>query len=335
MSQRRVVAITGASAGVGRAAARAFAADGWDVGLMARGEDGLAGARRDVEQEGRLGLDVVTDVADPEAVEEAAEQIERGLGPIDVWVNNAMVTVMSEIVDMTPDEFRRVTEVNYLGTVHGTLAALRRMVPRDHGTIVQVGSVLAYRAIPLQSAYCATKFAVRGFTDSLRSELLHGGSKVHLTMVQMPALNTPQFGWSRCRFDRQPQPVPPIYQPEVAADAIVFAAKSDRRELWVGGQAAVTMFLNKWAPGGGDRYLAEHGYDDQFLDQPIAPDRQDNLYEPVPGDHGAHGIFGDRAKDDSAELWVAEHPAWTAAAAGGILALLGGALAWAGRSAGR
>lgn len=332
MSERRVVVVTGASAGVGRATARAFAADGWDVGLLARGMDGLAGARREVAQAGRRALAIPVDVADADAVESAAEQIEGKLGPIDAWVNNAMVTVMSEIVDMTPEEFRRVTEVNYLGTVHGTLAALRRMVPRDRGAIVQVGSALSYRAIPLQGAYCATKFAVRGFTDSLRTELLHRGSNVRLTMVQMPALNTPQFGWSKSRFDRHPQPVPPIYQPEVAAEAILHAAKSDRRELWVGGQAAVTTFLNKLAPGVGDRYLAKTGYDSQFTDRPVDPDRRNNLWEPVPGDHGAHGIFDDEARDDGAELWAAEHPVWTAAAAGGVLALLGGALAWASRS---
>lgn len=332
MSERRVVVVTGASAGVGRATARAFAADGWDVGLLARGLDGLEAARREVEEMGRRAAVVVVDVADAGAVEEAAAQVERELGPIDVWVNNAMVTVMSEIVDMTAEEFRRVTEVNYLGTVHGTLSALRRMVPRDRGTIVQVGSALAYRAIPLQGAYCATKFAVRGFTDSLRTELLHRESKVHVTMVQMPALNTPQFGWSKCRFDRHPQPVPPIFQPEVAAEAILHAAKSDRRELWVGGQAAVMIFLNKLAPGVGDRYLAKNGYDSQFIDRPIDPDRQNNLWEPVPGDHGAHGIFDERAKDESAELWAAEHPVWTAVAAGGVLALLGGAIAWASRS---
>ncbi len=335
MSKRRVVVVTGASAGVGRAAVRAFAADGADVGLLARGEDGLAGARREVEAMGRRAVAVVTDVADPARVEEAAERIESELGPIDVWVNDAMVTVMSEIADMSAEEIRRVTEVNYLGTVHGTLAALHRMLPRDRGSIVQVGSALSYRAIPLQGAYCASKFAIRGFTDSLRVELLHRGSKVRVTMVQMPALNTPQFGWSRCRFERQPQPVPPIFQPEVAAEAIVHASRSSRRELWVGGQAAMMMALNQLAPGAGDRYLAKTGYDSQFTDRPIDPDRRDNLFAPVPGDHGAHGIFDDRAKERSVELAAVEHSGWLAAAAGGLVALAAGTVAWAVRSSGR
>ncbi|HEX6200367.1 MAG TPA: SDR family oxidoreductase, partial [Thermoanaerobaculia bacterium] len=213
-------------------------------------------------------------------------------------------------------------EVNYLGTVHGTLAALRRMEGRGRGAIVQVGSALAYRAIPLQSAYCASKFAVRGFTDSLRSELLHRGSRVHVTMVQMPALNTPQFTWSKCRFDRHPQPVPPIYQPEVAAEAIVYASKARRREVWVGGRASLIMAGNKLLPGLGDRYLARTGYDGQFTDEPIDPDRRHNLWEPVPEDRGAHGPFDARAKEESRTLWVTRNRGWLAAA-GGVLALAG------------
>jgi len=218
----RVAVVTGASAGVGRATVRRFAREGWSVGLLARGRDGLEGARREVEEAGGRAVVVPVDVADAEAVEAAAEEVEATLGPIDVWVNDAMVTVFSPVHEITADDFRRVTEVNYLGAVHGTLAALRRMRPRDRGTIVQVGSALAYRAIPLQSAYCATKFALRGFTDSLRTELLHEGSRVHVTSVHLPALNTPQFGWSKTAMTRQPQPVPPIFQPEVAADGIHF-----------------------------------------------------------------------------------------------------------------
>jgi len=319
------VVVTGASAGVGRAAARAFAAEGADVALIARGEEGLAGARREVESCGRRALVLPLDVADADAVEAAAERVERELGPIDVWVNNAMVTVMSEIRDMEPAELRRVTEVSYLGTVYGTLSALRRMEGRGRGTIVQVGSALSYRAIPLQSAYCASKFAVRGFTDSLRAELLHRRSNVHVTMVQMPALNTPQFTWSKCRFDRHPQPVPPIYQPEVAAEAIVYASKARRREVWVGGRAALIIAGNKLAPGLGGRYLAKTGYDDQFTDRLIDPDRRNNLWEPVPEDRGAHGPFDERAKDESHTLWLTEHRGWLAAA-GGVLALAGALL---------
>jgi NAD(P)-dependent dehydrogenase (short-subunit alcohol dehydrogenase family) len=323
-AKRQVVVVTGASAGVGRATVRAFAAAGADVGLMARGEDGLEAAAREVEAAGGRALVLPLDVADAAAVEAAAERVERELGPIDVWVNDAMVTVMSRVRDMSAEDFRRVTEVTYLGAVHGTLSALRRMLPRDRGTIVQVGSALAYRAIPLQSAYCAAKFALRGFTDSLRTELLHEGSKVHLTMVQLPAINTPQFGWSKViGFDRQPQPVPPIFQPEVAAEAIVFAAGARRRELWVGGQAAAIMAGNKLAPGLGDRYLAHSGFDSQFVDEPLAADRRDNLHEPVSGDHGAHGRFDARAKPRSAELELSKHRGWLAAGAGalGLLAL--------------
>jgi NAD(P)-dependent dehydrogenase (short-subunit alcohol dehydrogenase family) len=315
MSASKIVVVTGASAGVGRATARAFAAAGWDVALLARGEDGLEAARREVEAAGRRALVLPTDVADPAQVEAAAESTERELGPIGVWVNDAMVTVMGRIWDIPPEDFRRVVEVNYLGAVHGTQAALRRMRPRDRGTIVQVGSALAYRAIPLQAPYCASKFAMRGFTDSLRAELLAEGSNVHLTMVQMPALNTPQFGWSKViGFRRHPQPVPPIYQPEVAAEAILFAAGARRREVWVGGRNAVIMAGNKVAPGLGDRYLAATGIDGQFIDQEIPPDRPHNLYAPLPGDRGARGIFDDRAQDHSVELELSKRKGWLLAA---------------------
>ncbi len=297
-----MVVVTGASAGVGRATARAFAAQGADVGLLARGADGLQAAAKEVEAHGGRALAIPTDVSEPEAVERAAERIEDELGPIRVWVNDAMVTVMSPVAQMSADEFRRVTEVTYLGAVHGTLCALRRMKPRDRGTIVQVGSALSYRAIPLQSAYCASKHALRGFTDALRCELMHEKSGVHITMVQLPALNTPQFEWSRIRFSKQPQPVPPIYQPEVAAEAIVFAAGARRREVWVGGWNAFLMLANKLAPGVGDRYLARTGFASQFLDEPVDPERPDNLFRPVPGDFGAHGRFDDRAREHSLQL---------------------------------
>jgi NAD(P)-dependent dehydrogenase (short-subunit alcohol dehydrogenase family) len=307
--QRRVVVVTGASAGVGRATARSFARNGCAVALLARGEDGLTGALADVDRLGGRGLAIPVDVSDPIQVEAAAERIERELGPIDVWVNNAMVTVMSRIADALPEDYRRVTEVTYLGAVHGTLSALRRMLPRDRGTIVQVGSALSYRAIPLQSAYCAAKHALRGFTDSLRTELMHERRHVRVTMVQLPALDTPQFEWSRIRFDRQPQPVPPIYAPEVAAEAITFAADAGRREVWVGGWNAVLMLGNQVAPWLGDWYLARTGYDAQFTDQPADPHRPDNLFEPRPGDHGASGLFRDRSRRGSLQLWATRHRA--------------------------
>lgn len=303
MPARPIVVVTGASAGVGRATARRFAADGYDVGLLARGRDGLEAAAAEVRQRGGRALVLVADVADADAVEQAAGQVERELGPIDVWVNNAMVTVMSRIADLPAADVRRVTEVTYLGTVHGTMAALRRMRPRNRGSIVQVGSALAYRAIPLQSAYCAAKFAVRGFTDSLRTELMHDGSDVHVSMVQLPALNTPQFGWSRLhKLGRFPQPVPPIFQPEVAADGIFFAAHSRRREVFVGGNVALLVWINKFAPWAGDWWLARSGYDSQFTDQPADPERPGNLDHPLPGDAGAHGVFDARARRRSLQL---------------------------------
>lgn len=306
-ARRPVVVVTGASAGVGRATARAFARRGYAVGLLARGRDGLEGARQDVMANGSDAVVVPTDVARPEQVETAAVAVERELGPIDVWVNNAMVSVFSPVTRMTEEEFRRVTEVTYLGAVHGTLAALRRMIPRNHGTIVQVGSALAYRAIPLQSAYCAAKHALAGFTESLWTELLHDGSAVHLTMVQLPALNTPQFDWSRSRMPREPQPVPPIFQPEVAADAVVWAATHRRRELYVGWPTVKAIWGDKVAPGLLDRYLARTGYDAQQTDEPTPPDRADNLWAPVSGDHGAHGRFDERSRRHSWHLWITTH----------------------------
>jgi len=285
------------------------------VGLLARGAERLEGARREVEAAGSRAIAVSVDVADARAVEAAAGRIEDGLGPIDVWINNAMVSVFSPILQMTPDEFERVTQVTYLGAVYGTLAALKRMVPRNHGTIVQVGSALAYRSIPLQSAYCAAKHAVDGFTESLRSELLHDGSRVHVTMVQ-PAMNTPQFDWTRSRMPRRAQPVPPIFQPEVGAEAIVWAAEHRRREVWVGWPTVEAVIGDKVAPGVLDRYLARFGYDSQQTDEPASPDRPDNLFAPVPGDHGAHGRFDNRARTFSFEWWASEHRSLILAALG-------------------
>jgi NAD(P)-dependent dehydrogenase (short-subunit alcohol dehydrogenase family) len=326
--QPEVVVITGASAGVGRAAVRAFAKRGAHIGLVARGEDGLEGARREVVAAGGRALVLPTDVSQPEQVESAAEAVERHLGPIDIWVNNAMVSVFAKFVDIKPEEFRRVTEVAYLGFVYGTLAALKRMRPRNRGTIVQVGSALAYRGIPLQSAYCGAKHAIQGFTESVRCELLHEGSRVHLTMVQMPALNTPQFSWVRSRLPRQPQPVPPIYQPEVAAEAIVWAAHHRRRELDVGMSTAVVVTGNKFLPGVGDHYLAYSGFDSQMTDQPAGPHRPDNLWQPLPGDHGAHGSFDDRAHKRSWQLKANMHRGWLAMASLAGLGLAGGLAAW-------
>ncbi len=304
---RLVVVITGASAGIGRAAAREFGKLGASVGLIARGRDGLEGARREIESVGGRALVLPVDVSDFSAVADAAERVERELGPIDVWVNDAMLSVFSPVLEMRPEEYRRVTEVTYLGYVHGTLAALRYMVPRNRGKIVQVGSALAYRAIPLQSAYCAAKHAVKGFTESLRAELLHDGRAIDLTMVNMPAVNTPQFGWVRTRLPGSPQPVPPIYQPEVAARAIVWAAFHERRDLDVGYMTTVSWLGEVLAPGFTDRYLARTGYSSQQTDQPVDPNRRDNLWEPVPGDHGAHGTFDDRAHEHSPHLWAETH----------------------------
>ena len=311
-----VVAITGASAGVGRATAREFAKQGAHIGLLARWHDGLEAARADVEALGGQALAIPTDVAFSDQIEAAAEQVERQFGPMDIWVNNAMTTVFSPFRQIPPEEFKRATEVTYLGTVYGTMAALKRMAPRNRGTIVQVGSALAYRSIPLQSPYCGAKHAIRGFTDSLRSELLHDNSHVHLTMVQLPALNTPQFSWCKTRLPRHPQPVPPIFEPEVAAKAIVWAAHHRRRELDLGSSTLEAIGANKIAPGLLDRYLARTCYDAQQTDRPINPDRPSNLFEPVPGDHGAHGIFDQRAHPRSLQFWETTHRGWLAAGLG-------------------
>jgi short-subunit dehydrogenase len=305
-----VVVVTGSSAGVGRATAVAFAKRGARVGLLARGRDGLEGARTEVESAGGKALIIPADVSDADAIDVAAQRVEEGLGPIDVWVNNAMTSVFSPVKEMTPEEFRRVTEVTYLGYVYGTLAALRRMLPRNRGHVVQVGSALAYRGIPLQAAYCASKHAIQGFTESLRSELIHDRSDVQLTMVQMPALNTPQFGWVRSRLPRKAQPVPPIFQPEVAAEAIYWAAHHGRDELWVGLSAVKAIVGNRIVPRALDRYLARMGYDAQQTDELADPDRKDNLYEPMPRDAGAHGDFDGRSSDKSYQWWANTHRGW-------------------------
>jgi NAD(P)-dependent dehydrogenase (short-subunit alcohol dehydrogenase family) len=317
-SQPEVVVITGASAGVGRATVRAFARRGAHVGLLARGHDGLEGARREVEELGGRALVVPTDVADAGQVERAAEAVEREFGSIDIWINNAMVSVFSPVKKMRPEEYRRVTEVTYLGVVYGTLAALKRMLPRDRGVIVQVGSALAYRGIPLQSAYCAAKHAIQGFCDSLRSELIHDESNVRVAMVQLPAMNTPQFSWVKSRLPRKPQPVPPIYQPEVGAEAILFAAYNDRREMYVGYPTVEAIIGDKIAPGFADWYLARNGYDAQQTDESVESDRRDNLWEPVPGDHGARGTFGDRASASSPQFWANMNRDWLAMAGAGL-----------------
>jgi len=294
-----VVVVTGASAGVGRAITRRFAGPGVRLALIARNENRLHAAAREVEQAGGRALALPLDVADEDAVDAAAARVEEELGSIDVWVNNAMATIFARVGDITPAEFRRSTEVTYLGTVWGTMAALRRMVPRNRGTIVQVGSALSYRGIPLQSPYCGAKHAIQGFTESVRTELMHDGADVQVTMVQLPAHNTPQFSWGRSRMPRKPQPVPPIFQPEVAADAVYYAAHHRRRQLVVGWPTIKTIVGNKIAPGLADRYLARHGFADQQTDEPEEPRRPDNLFEPVPGDVGAHGRFDDRARDRS------------------------------------
>jgi NAD(P)-dependent dehydrogenase (short-subunit alcohol dehydrogenase family) len=277
--------------------------------------DGLEAAKREVETLGGRAIVLSCDVADAAAVEEATARAERELGPIDIWINNAMASVFSPVRETPAEEFKRVTEVTYLGYVHGTLSALRRMLPRDRGVIVQVGSALAYRGIPLQAPYCAAKHAVQGFMDSLRCELLHDGSRVQVTMVQLPALNTPQFGWVKSRLPRKAQPVPPIYQPEVAADAIAYAARNLRREFWVGLPTVVAIAGDRIAPAVGDHYLARTGFDAQQTQEPEDPSRPDNLWSPVPGDHGAHGRFDARASDESLQVRMMKSRGWLTAAA--------------------
>lgn len=324
-----VAVITGATAGVGRATVRAFAGPGAKLGLLARGREGLQATQAEVEQAGGEALALQADVADPTQVEAAAAAIEDRFGPPDVWINNAMTSVFSPVKMILPEEIRRVTEVTYLGVVYGTLAALRRMLPRDRGVIVQVGSALAYRGIPLQAAYCGAKHAILGFTESLRCELLHDRSRVQVTMVQMPGLNTPQFGWCKSRLPHKAQPVPPIFQPEVAAEAILYAARHPRRQFFVGGSTVEAIQGNKIVPGLLDHYLGRTGYESQQTPEPEDPNRPNNLWEPVEGDRGAHGAFDAQAVASSAELWFATHrpsgKQWFAAASLGAAAAF---LAW-------
>jgi len=324
----QTVVISGASAGIGRATARLFGRRGDRVGLIARGADGLNAAADDVTRSGGSALAVTADIADYARLDAAADQIEEALGPIDTWINAGFSSVFAPFAEISPEEFSRVTEVSYLGFVHGTMVALNRMRPRDHGTIVQVGSALAERSIPLQSAYCGAKHAIVGFTSSLRCELLHEGSDVHVTVVQMPAVNTPQFSWVRSRLPRQPQPVPPIYQPELAARGIAYAADHPRRRMyWVGGTTAATLIANRIAPALLDRYLARTGFDSQQTDEPARASRPDNLCEPADGpagpDFGARGEFSGRSHDRSPQMWLSQHAGQVTAGVTGA-AVLGG-----------
>src|SRR5579864_3846491 len=313
-----VVVITGASGGVGRAAARRFAADGARVGLIARGRAGLDGAAREVQEAGGEALVIPCDVSDPYQVEAAAAKVEEELGPIDIWVNDAMVTIYAEFLDIEPDEYRRATEVTYLGMVWGTRAALRRMVPRDRGSIVQVGSALAYRGIPLQAPYCGAKHACKGFTESVLTELMHHRSKVHVSMVQLPGLNTTQFTWGRTKLPKQTMPVPPIYQPELAADAIHHVAHHKRRQIYVGAPTVLNILGERTAPWLLDRFLAKTGYRNQMTDQELDRHGHDNLFEPVDEDRGARGPFDEQAHEHSPQYLLAKHR-------GAVLAGLGAA----------
>lgn len=314
-----VVVITGASAGIGRAVAREFARHGWRIGLLARGPDGLAGAQADVERLGGQALAIPTDVADEAQVEAAAAQVERQWGRIDVWVNNAMATIFSPVEDIAPADFVRATEVTYLGAVWGTLAALRRMRPRNAGTIVQVGSALAYRSIPLQAPYCGAKAALRGFTDAVRCELLNEASRVRVSMVQLSAFNTPQFDWGRSHMPGSPRPMGRIFQPEIAARAVVQAAMRPRRELWVGWPAVQAILGTRVMPGFLDRLLGARAVRGQQTQEPPPPGRRDNLWQPVPGDHGAHGRFDAQAHRHSAQAWLTTHRPQLAAGAAALL----------------
>lgn len=288
------------------------------MAAIARDTEGLHAAAREAAEAGGKGLAVPADVADADQIEAAARRIESELGPIDVWVNNAMVTIFARVIDTTPAEFRRATEVTYLGTVYGTMAALRRMLQRNSGWIIQVGSALAYRSIPLQAAYCGAKHAIAGFTDSLRTELIHEDSRIRLTMVQLPAMNTPQFTWCRSKMPRHPQPVPPIFQPEVAAERIVWASRHNRREVFVGVPTVIAIETNKVAPALADLYLGKTGFDSQQNDDAVSPGRRDNLFEPLPGDFGAHGIFDAQSHNGAATTWLANHKGVAAAGAAAL-----------------
>ena len=317
----RIVVITGAGAGVGRATVNEFARNGCDVALLSRDPGRLEDAAAEARSFGVRALPIPTDVADSDAVEAAATRIEEELGPIDVWVNVAMATVFAPVSKLTPKEFERGTAVTYLGQVHGTMAALKRMTPRNRGSIVCVGSALAYRSVPLQSIYCGGKFAIRGFIDSLRSEVLHDNLNIQISMVDLPAVNTPQFNWAMNKMGKMAQPVPPIFQPEIPARAIYFAAFHPRRQTWIGWPTVKAILANRVAPGLIDRYLARYGYSSQMSDEPVPPDAPNNLFEPVPGPYGAHGRFDSRARDWSWEVFTSRHrnAMWAAIAVGTVL----------------
>jgi short-subunit dehydrogenase len=323
-----VVVITGASAGVGRAIVRKFADRGAHIGLLARGHAGLEGACKDVEEASGKALMIPTDVGDADQVEAAAEKVEQTFGPIDIWINVAMASVFSPFKEMNAVDFKRVTEVTYLGQVYGTMTALHRMLPRDQGKIIQVGSALAYRGIPLQSAYCGAKHAIQGFTESVRCELIHDKSNVKISMVQLPAVNTPQFSWVKSRLPHKAQPVPPIYEPEVIADAVAYVADHYRRELFIGLSTVISIQGNKIAPGFGDWYLGKTGYKSQQIDEPEDPDRPNNLWHPVDEDcdHGAHGAFDKRARKKSWQLWADTHRSLLALVGTGIASLVAAVL---------
>ncbi len=325
-----VVVVTGASAGVGRAIVREFAKRGAHIGLLARGYEGLEGARKDVEERGGKALAIPTDVADASQIEAAASQVEETFGPIDLWINVAMASVFSPFKEMKPEEFKRVTEVTYLGQVYGTMAALHRMLPRDRGRIIQVGSALAYRGIPLQSAYCGAKHGIQGFTEAVRCELIHDKSNVKITMVQLPAVNTPQFGWVKSRLPHKAQPVPPIYQPEVVADAVAWVADHYRRQLFIGLSTVIVIQGNKLLPAFGDWYLGKTGFKSQQTSEPADPHRPNNLWEPVDQDrdYGAHGAFDDRASGRSWQFWANTHRGLLSLVASGVAGAIAGILLW-------
>jgi NAD(P)-dependent dehydrogenase (short-subunit alcohol dehydrogenase family) len=326
--RKRVVVITGASGGVGRATARAFARQGICIALLARGEQGLEGARREIVEAGAEALVLPTDVADSVQVERAASEIERRWGRIDVWVNNAMVTVFGPVDRLDPDDLKRATEVSYLGAAYGTMAALKRMRAQGSGVIVQVGSALAYRAIPLQSAYCAAKHALRGFTDAVRCELLHERSSIHITTVHLSAFNTPQFDWARNLMSKRPEPVPPIFQPELAARAIVWASNHRRREVFVGWPSVKAVLANKLAPGILDRILAKQGYSGQLTEEPKPSSACENLYTPCDTNPGAHGRFDREARAYSLQWIISSHRALSLSVAAVIAISLLAIVVW-------
>ena len=319
----KVIVIAGASAGVGRATAREFAKYNTKIALLSRGKKALEATAREVEAAGSEAMVLPVDLADHEAVEQAAQKIQDTWNIIDIWVNNAMLSVFAPFTKVEPEDFKRVTEVTYLGQVYGTRAALKRMVPRNKGEIILVGSALAYRGIPLQSAYCGSKHAIQGFFDSLRSELIHDGSNINLSMVQLPAMNTTQFGWVKTFFDRKPKPMGKIYQPEVAARAITYLATHKRRSVWVGFSTLQTILGNKVAPGFLDHFLAKGGYEGQLTDKKEESNRKHNLYEPVDEDRGAHGDFDDQSADTSAQLWFSKNKNELGIAAGAALFIAG------------